>query len=105
MRELLRIRESLVPMLEGAFADYHATGKPPIRALVADYTNDVETYGIDDQYIFCDDLVVAPLTAESDTRKVYLPAGAWRDYWTKEPVSAGWMEVTTDRIPVFEKIR
>ena len=105
VRELLRIRESLVPMLEGAFADYHATGKPPIRALVADYTNDVETYGIDDQYIFCDDLVVAPLTAESDTRKVYLPAGAWRDYWTNEPVSAGWMEVTTDRIPVFEKIR
>ena len=92
-------------MLKKAFEKYKKTGIPPIRALVMDYTDDKETYKIDDQYIFCDDLVVAPLTAETDTRKVYLPAGAWRDYWTKEPVSAGWMEVTTDRIPVFEKIR
>ena len=105
VRELLRIRKSLAPMLEKAFEAYHETGKPPIRALVADYTEDAETYGIDDQYIFCDDLVVAPLTAETDTRKVYLPAGTWRDYWTKEPVPSGWMEVTTDQIPVYEKIR
>ena len=90
-------------LLEKAFADYHVTGKPPIRALVADYTQDRETWTIDDQYIFCDTLLVAPLTAESDTRRVYLPEGLWRDYWTKEPVKSGWLEVTTENIPVFEK--
>lgn len=104
VRDLLKIRKSLVPMLKEAFDSYHTTGKPPVRALVADYTWDVETYKIDDEYVFCDKFIVAPLTAESDTRMVYLPEGQWRDYWTKEPVNAGWFEVTMDNIPVFEKI-
>ena len=104
VRTLLKIRESLVPMLKAAFDEYHTTGKPPVRALVADYTKDTETYKIDDEYIFCDTLLVAPLTAERDTRMVYLPEGKWRDYWTKEPVECGWFEVTTENIPVYEKI-
>lgn len=104
VKSLLEVRKSLVPMLKKAFDDYHKTGKPPVRALVVDYTDDEETYSIDDEYIFCDNLLVAPLTAESDTRKVYLPNGNWCDYWTKEPLSAGWIEATTDNIPVFEKI-
>ena len=62
------------------------------------------TFAIDDEYIFCDKLVVAPLTSESDERKVYLPKGNWVDYWTKEPVSEGWFEVKTEDIPVYEKI-
>lgn len=103
VRQLLKIRKSLVPMLMRAFEEYHTTGKPPIRALVADYTADPETYAIDDQYVFCDDLIVAHLTAESDTRRVYLSAGSWRDYWTKQKVNSGWLVITTENIPVFEK--
>ena len=103
VKELLNIRKCLIPMLKKAFEDYKKTGKPPIRALVCDYTEDSETYSIYDEYIFCDNLIVAPLTAESDTRKVYLPKGAWCDYWTKKPVNAGWFSVTTENIPVYEK--
>jgi alpha-D-xyloside xylohydrolase len=91
-------------MLKNAFIEYKETGKPPVRALVCDYTDDIETYSIDDEYIFCDNLIVAPLTEESDTRKVYLPEGKWVDYWNKKPVSNGWFEITTDNIPVFEKL-
>lgn len=104
VRKLLKVREKLVPMLKKAFEEYHETGKPPIRALVADYTHDLNTYGIDDAYIFCDRLIVAPMTADTDTRNVYLPEGEWRDYWTKQSVRAGWHEVTTDLIPVYEKV-
>jgi len=100
----LSIRESLVPMLRQAFDRYKSTGVPPVRALVSDYTADPETYTIDDQYIFCDSLVVAPIIAGETTRKVYLPAGNWRDYFTKEPVNSGWFEVSTDSIPVYEKV-
>lgn len=103
VRELLKIREQLVPMLKEAFDLYHETGIPPVRALVADYTSDAETYQIDDEYIFCGKLIVAPLTEESDTRKIYLPEGKWRDYFTKRPVESGWFEVTTEGIPVYEK--
>lgn len=103
VRELLKIRQTLVPMLKKAFEKYKATGIPPVRALVMDYTDDKETYKIDDQYIFCDSLIVAPLTEKSDERKVYLPEGRYRDFWTKEPVSSGWFTVNTENIPVYEK--
>lgn len=104
VRNLLNERIKLIPMLKKAFSEYHTTGKPPVRALVCDYTDDTETYGIDDEYIFCDKLIVAPMTAESDTRTVYLPNGDWVDYWTKEKVNSGYFTVTTENIPVFEKI-
>jgi len=103
-KELLRIRKSLFPMLRKAFDEYKLTGKPPIRALVSDYTDDVNTYNIDDEYIFCDNLIVAPITGDADKRKVYLPKGNWADYWTKKPACCGWFEVETENIPVFEKI-
>lgn len=103
VRKLLKLRKKLVPMLKKAFKKYKKTGIPPVRALVMDYTDDKETYKIDDQYIFCDDLIVAPLTEKSDERKVYLPEGRFRDYWTKEPAPSGWFTVTTENIPVYEK--
>lgn len=103
VRELLQTRKTLVPMLKKAFEAYKKNGKPPIRALVMDYTQDAQTYGIDDEYLFCDSLLVAPMTAEERARRVYLPEGDWRDYWTKEPVGNGWIEVETAKIPVFEK--
>ena len=103
-KKLLKLRKALLPLLRKAFDEYKESGKPPIRALVADYSDDEQTYGIDDQYIFCDELIVAPLTSESDTRKIYLPDGKWVDYWTKKPVEAGWFEVTTENIPVYEKV-
>ncbi len=102
VRELLLIRKSLIPMLKKAFEVYQRTGRPPVRALVCDYSDDRETYEIDDEYIFCDQLIVAPMTAASDKRRVYLPKGNWQDYWSKEPVECGWFEVETENIPVYE---
>ncbi len=105
LKALLNERQKLVPMLKAAFEKYKATGIPPVRALVSDYTHDAAVYNIDDEYIFCDKLIVAPMTEEdNDTRMVYLPEGNWVDYWTKQPVSAGWFNVKTENIPVFEKI-
>lgn len=103
VKALLEVRESLKPMLKAAFDQYRDTGIPPVRALVSDYTHDPETYNIDDQYIFCDNLIVAPILAGEKGRKVYLPEGQWRDFFTKEPVASGWFTVETDSIPVYEK--
>ena len=104
-KRLLEVRQQLIPLLQRAFQEYKCTGKPPIRALVSDYTEDEETWNIDDEYIFCDSLLVAPIVGEEDTRRVYLPQGRWKDYWTQEEVSSGWFEVTTNEIPVYEKIK
>lgn len=96
-------RTKLIPLLKKAFTVYHETGIPPMRALVSDYTHDPEVYNIDDQYLLGDTLLVAPIATGESTRRVYLPAGNWRDYFTKEPVQNGWFDVQTASIPVYEK--
>lgn len=103
VRTLLTERERQIPRLMKAFKRYKETGIPPIRALVMDYTDDPETYEIDSEYLFGEDLLVAPMTVEEDMRKVYLPAGEWGDYWTGETVPCGWHEVETDNIPVYQR--
>ncbi len=105
VREILSIRRQLIPGLKAAFDRYRDTGVPPVRALVMDYTNDPATFGIDDEYLFCDDLLVAPIIGtESDSREVYLPAGKWADFYTGLPVPSGKFTVTTEKIPVYRKI-
>ena len=106
VRELLKVRESLVPMLKAAFQKYHDTGNPPVRPLVMDYTDDADTYEICDEYMFCEDLLVAPFIYWQEERDVYLPtANKWVDYWTGEPVEAGHFKVSTDKIPVYRRVR
>ncbi len=106
VRALLQLRESLVPMLKAAFDAYRDTGRPPIRALVMDYTADPETLGIDDEYLFCEDLLVAPICwGCGDERDVYLPtADTWADYFTGEIVGNGKLHVTTKGIPVYRRV-
>ena len=105
VRDLLEERERLVPKLLQAFHRYQETGVPPVRALVMDYSDDPETYHIDDEYMFCDDLLVAPIVAEQHgKRRVYLPAGQWADYYTDRQVRNGWFEVETEKIPVYRRI-
>ena len=105
VRELLQLRRSLVPMLKAAFDKYRDTGKPPIRALVMDFTDDPETWEIDNEYMFCEDLLVAPIASGTgDEREVYLPKDAtWCDYFTGEDVPSGKFVVKTKGIPVYRR--
>ncbi|HIW80826.1 MAG TPA: glycoside hydrolase [Candidatus Acetatifactor stercoripullorum] len=102
-KALLALRETLKPLLMRAFEGYRRTGIPPVRALVSDYTDDTETYQLDDEYLFCDNLLVAPMPVGASSRRVYLPDGQWRDFYTKERIQSGWFSVETDLIPVYEK--
>ncbi len=105
-REIFKLRYSLIPRLRAAFDEYKATGKPPMRALVMDYTRDPETYKIDDQWLFCDDLLVAPIfPGNNDERDVYLPVDSkWVDYYTNEPVESGWIHTQTKNIPLYRRV-
>lgn len=102
VRALLDVRQQLIPLLKAAFQKYHETGIPPVRALVMDYTCDRETYDIDDEYMFCENLLVAPMIAGQNSRKVYLPISEkWKDWWTGNYVESGWLDISNDNIPVF----
>lgn len=104
VRAVLGERKKLIPALKKAFDRYRDTGVPPVRALVMDYTDDEETWDIADEYLFCDDLLVAPFTDfVSDTREIYIPAGNWVDYFTGEKVENGHISYTSENIPVFRR--
>ncbi len=98
-------RVKLIPMLKKAFVNYKENGVPPMRAVVSDYTSDPETYYIEDEYLLCEKLLIAPIFTGESERKVYLPKSSkWRNYFTKENVENGHLTVKSDSILVYEKI-
>lgn len=103
-KEVLEIRMSLIPYLYSAFYQYYTTGKPPVRSLVFDFEEDYECFSIDDEYMFGDAMLIAPMTADQSEREVYLPKGRWYDFWSNEVFEGGAkIMVETEQIPVFIK--
>ncbi len=96
VREAMLLRESLVPYLYTAFAQYWLDGIPPVRPMCL-VDGGTET----DQYMLGDDLLVAPMFTGETSRKVRLPKGKWYDYSTGKP--AGENETITVR-PALNEI-
>jgi alpha-D-xyloside xylohydrolase len=103
-RGVLELRMQLVPYLHAAFVEYHRTGLPPFRPLVMDSPADAETWTIDDQWIVGAGLLVAPVVAGQTNRSVYLPHGAWYDFWTGARYEGGRridVSPPLERIPLY----
>lgn len=77
VRKAMLLRVELSPYLYTAFAQYRFEGKPVIRPMSL-IDGGEET----DQYMLGDDLLVAPMFADTPTRKVRLPKGKWYDYFS-----------------------
>lgn len=89
-RRFARIHEALVPEIAAAAEVAAATSLPIVRHLVLSFPDDVAVVGIDDEYMFGDTLLVAPVTEEGATRRdVYLPAGQWFHVFTGESFEGG----------------
>lgn len=106
--EYMQIRERIKPYVREQMKAAHEKGTPVIRPLFYDFPQDGQAWGIEDQYMFGPDVLVAPvLHAGAKTREVYLPAGAsWRNAWTGQTLQGGrTIEVETPihQIPLFFK--
>jgi len=105
-REIIGWRMQLVPYLRASFQRYKEAGIPPFRALVLDWPQDKRLYSVDDQYMIGDRMMVAPLFAGEQDRKVVFPKGDWHDFWTGAPVAGGSelsVPMSTEHIPVYVK--
>lgn len=81
-RRYSKLRTQLYPYIRAAAAQYRRTGQPMMRAMVLGFPNDRTAAGLEDQYMFGDDLLVAPVIEPDQTsRRVYLPKGKWVDFW------------------------
>jgi alpha-glucosidase len=99
-----RVHAALAPYVAHLVCDAQASGLPAQRALFLRHPQDRETFTIQDQFLYGEDMLVAPvIEAGAVMRRVYLPQGEWRHVWSGEPYAPGWHEVAAPvgHPPVF----
>jgi alpha-glucosidase (family GH31 glycosyl hydrolase) len=94
-RAYARLHSALEPYLYRAAVLAHQRGLPILRPLFVDYPDEPATYRLDDEYLLGDQLLVAPVLRPGATRRrLYLPTGAWQEYWTGTlRHGPGWVEI------------
>ncbi|MGD8465343.1 MAG: glycoside hydrolase family 31 protein [Anaerolineae bacterium] len=103
-RRYLQLRYRLLPYIYSQAVRSTRTGLPMARAMVLEFQDDPTTHHLDLQYLFGDSFLVAPVVRRDHRCRVYLPAGHWLDYWTKETVHGPrWLdlEVPLDTLPLW----
>ena len=85
-RKYIKLRYKLIPYMYDIFYEGEGSGLPIIRPLMLHYQKDDKTYEINDQFLFGENIMIAPVLEQGKkARMVYLPKGDnWVDYWTKE---------------------
>jgi len=81
-RKYAKLRYRLLPYIYSQAYKATKTGLPMMRAMVLEFQDDPNTYSMEDQYMFGDAFLVAPVYTPVNRRTVCLPEGTWFDYWT-----------------------
>ena len=79
-KKYISIRESMRDYIRGLMKEAHETGSPIMRTLFYEFPDDPKAWGIEDEYMFGDRYLVAPILCPSALeREVYLPGGvSWK---------------------------
>ncbi|MBV9072539.1 MAG: DUF4968 domain-containing protein, partial [Acidobacteria bacterium] len=85
-----RLRYRLLPYIYSLAWMTTNQNYTPMRALAMDFRTDVHAANIGDEFTYGPALLVSPVTEpQTVTRRVYLPAGEWFDFWTAERQHGG----------------
>jgi alpha-D-xyloside xylohydrolase len=100
-RRALNLRYALMPYIYAQAKESSEKGFPMLRTLFFEFPGDETSWLVEDEYMFGANLLVAPLFEEKQSRKVYLPPGAWIDYQTgKVYQGARWHEIAAGEVPI-----
>lgn len=109
-RKYDKLRYSLMPYIISQAETASKEGLPMVRGLYLEFSQDRNTRYIEDEYMFGESFLVAPILkplAESEIRVLYLPKGEWIDFWTKEEIDSQgqWIErrVDLETMPLYVK--
>lgn len=106
-RYYAKLRMAMLPYIVNEAEKCVQTGVPMMRALWVEFPKDENAADIFDQYMFGDDLMVAPIVEEGKTqRQVYVPAGEWKNLFTGETFPGGQsyqMQAQINEIIVLQK--
>ncbi len=79
LRFFTKLKGKLMPYIWGQAIKTSTVGVPMMRAMVIDYADDPVCLNLDRQYMFGDNILVAPIFNEEGTAEFYVPAGKWTD--------------------------
>lgn len=90
-----RVHAHLAPYVRGLCEDASKHGLPAQRPLFLHYPEDRTLYGVQDQYLYGPDLLVAPVIEEgAQNRTVIIPAGdTWRHVWSGRDYEPGTYDI------------
>jgi alpha-glucosidase len=104
-RRYAELRYRLLPYTYTLAWQARALGLPLMRPLVLNYPDDPRVWQLGHEFLWGDDLLVAPVTREGASAwPVYLPAGGWYDFWTgarHEGPGGVTLEAPLERLPLL----
>ena len=109
MRNYYDIRISLHDYIKELYEEAHTNGSPLLRAMFYEFPEDAKCWELQDQYMFGDRFLVAPILHLNEwEREVYLPAGKWKLTSTGEVYDGGRtisVDAPIEYMPVLERIK
>ncbi len=109
-RKYMEIREKMREYTRGLMEEAHTKGTPVMRTLFYEFPEDQTAWEIEDEYLYGDRILAAPILEPGvRERKIYLPGASeqWENPETGERLEGGqWItqSVTLETMPVFLKI-
>ena len=108
MKHYYEVRMDMKEYIKGLFEEASENGSPLLRAMFYEFPEDPKCWELQDQYMFGDRYLVAPVFHLNQwQREVYLPEGTWRDTRDGKNYEGGQLimvEAPLETIPVFEKV-
>ena len=108
MKHYYDVRMAMKEYIKGLFEEASKNGSPLLRAMFYEFPEDPKCWELQDQYMFGDRYLVAPVFHLNQwKREVYLPAGTWKDTRDGKTYEGGQVivaEAPIETIPVFEKV-
>ena len=109
-KKVMQLRYQLIPYIYKYEHDASEGGSGIVKSLMMKYPNDSKVAAMGDEWMFGDNLLVAPILDEGQTTKdIYLPAGTWTDYFTgktytgNQTIQYSCDATNWDDIPLFVK--
>jgi alpha-D-xyloside xylohydrolase len=106
-RKMVELRYRLMPYIFTQATIAANQGWPLLKAMFFNYPDDPTTWNLEDQYMFGDDLLIAPIMEENtSSRNVYLPEGKWIDYQSlKVYEGLRWIKIEAGELPGIILVR
>lgn len=107
VRTYMQLRYAMLPYNYTLAYLNATTGSPLMRPLFYQFTNDTTASRVEDEYMWGENLLVAPVIKKGLTsRSIYLPEGKWYDFITGTEYNGSSrvdFPLTIENLPVFAK--